>query len=895
MAVAALNSTYDPRKSRCIHHRRNARILTLILSLLVFLTHDVTGQLDNNLLSRKIHLSQTRGTIQFFLEEMTSDHQLYFSYDPGKIPLDKKVNLLLADQNIEQILNRLFTDTDVRFSVFDDLIILSRILKYTVSGFIEDDETGERMIGATIMETNSGMGTVSNNYGFFSLTIPEGIIVLDVSFVGYAIERKSIALNKDTTIVYKLVPGVELDEVVVTSGNLEEQLESSRVSTNRISLKSLEQMPMLLGEVDIMKMMEYLPGVQFGTEASSGIVVRGGNPEQNLILLDGVPIYNSNHAFGLFSVFNSDAIKNLSLIKGGFPARYGGRLSSVIDVRMKEGNMKGLHGNVTIGTVASKFTFEGPLVKERSSFLITARRTYIDLFTPKKDGDIPSFFFYDINAKVNQKLINKDRLFLSFYTGHDRFQEKETYKDFSIQDMETNSAEWGNRTFLMRWNHLFSKKLFSNFSFIYSKYGLGIDLEEKEIARYQNFHAISKYNSGINDISVKLDFDYYPTIHKIKFGLEYFHHTFNPGRLEKTTEEYVIDNGMRYYTPTGNIDEVSRNDIVYAKEFRAFLEDDFAIGNNWVTNIGLHYSGFLVDGKYYTSIEPRVSTGYSFSDKLVLKGAFSRMAQYLHLMTHSGMGLPTDLWLPVTSTIKPQFSNQVTLGLDYRFNDTYKLNFESYYKFLDQIYAYREGVDYLSADNSWQHNIELGVGKSLGMELMLSRNGNNLDGWITYTYSKSDRKFNEVNNGKPFPYKYDRTHQLNTVANYKINPKLSVSATWIYATGMAYTLSTQKYISLFGLYDWNVASGDQTDYIDVLEERNNARMPDYHRMDISVSYYKVRKRLDTTWSLSVYNLYNRFNPYLIYWDNDPSDDGKRKQKHVALFSVIPSLSLRIDF
>ena len=880
---------------------RHPRIILITLVSLWILTPDSYCQANRDLLEKQIRLKNTQGTVQEYLYELTEYHQIVFSYDPQVIPLDRHLQGITREQTLGNLLSELFTGLGIRYTVYDGLVILSRLNRYTISGFVEDEESGERLIGANIIVTNSGYGTISNNYGFFSLTLYEGELLLTISYVGYQTEIHRHNLSCDTTILFQLEPGVEIEEVVVTSSGIKEELKSSSISVNRISVKSLETLPSLLGEGDVMKMMEFLPGVQFGSEASSGIVVRGGSPEQNLILLDGVPIYNSNHAFGLFSVFNSDAIKTVSLIKGGFPARYGGRLSSVIDVRMKEGNSKGFHGNVNIGTIASKFTIEGPIMKNRSSFLLSARRTYVDLLIPKSNAefeDIPGFYFYDINAKINTRLTDKDRVFLSFYTGHDQFSEVEEFSgnNGAIFDNEENRADWGNRTLLARWNHIYSRKLFSNLSLLYSDYGLVIDISEEEGENNEFISSSIIYNSGIKDLSMKLDFDYYPVpSHAMKFGLNYFYHTFNTGVLQKKTEEYFYLDGTKVYTPSGNIDETKRNDPVYANEFRAFLEDDFTVGDKWFTNIGLHFSGFTVKDAFYSSIEPRVSSSYSISDRLAVKVGYSRMKQYLHLMTHSGMGLPTDLWLPVTSNVKPQYSNQYTLGMVSHLSETYKLNIETYYKSLHQIYAYKEGADYLAADNSWESNIEMGTGTSYGIEFMLSKILGKLGGWVSYTYSKTDREFEEVNGGEPFPYKYDRTHQVNFVSSYSFNKKLSLSATWIYATGMAYTLSTEKYIALFGIYNWNTPPDNSGQYVDVLDSRNNERMPDYHRLDLSLSYRKKYKKLSTVLNFSIYNVYNRFNPYLIYWDEDMSDQMKRKQKQVALFTVIPALSFRIDF
>ncbi len=435
--------------------QKRFKLLIFVILTASFICHNTLGQIGEILLDRQINLTKSEGTIQEILTELTKHHQINLSYDPGIIPLQKQVTLTSRKQSLALILIQLFSGTEIKFTEYDDLIILSKLKKYTASGFIEAKETGERLIGATIFEYHSQKGTVSNNYGFFSLTVTEGEVILTASYVGYEFDSLKFILEKDTSIIIRLIPGAKIEEVSITSQYLRREINSSDISINKITISSINNLPTLLGEGDVLKTMQFLPGIQYGSEASSGLVVRGGSPEQNLILLDGVPIYNSNHAFGLFSVFNSDAIKNLSIIKGGFPARFGGRLSFVIDVRMKEGSTKSYHGSFTLGTIASKFNLEGPIIKDQSSFMITARRTYVNLFLPKsfkEDSNIPGFYFYDINSKVNYQLTKKDRLYLSFYLGHDHFIEEErfTNDDGSYTDNENAMADWGNRIFLIR-------------------------------------------------------------------------------------------------------------------------------------------------------------------------------------------------------------------------------------------------------------------------------------------------------------------------------------------------------------------------------------------------------------------------------------------------------------
>ncbi len=869
-----------------------------ILLMLFLLSGNASAQDKDTILKIPIQLSTNQGTIHEIINELMNTHHVNFSYDPKIIPHEKQITLEITNQNLEGILSQAFKGTDVKFTAMEDIIVLSKRKKYTISGFIEDEKSGERMIGASIIEYPSQRGTVSNNYGFFSRTTMEGEVIIHISYVGYTSLTEKFDLKRDTAIIWKLSPGMEIAEVKISANGLENKLNNSEVGVENINMRSISTLPSLMGEGDIMRVMQYLPGIQFGTEASTGLVVRGGSPEQNLILLDGIPVYNSNHAFGLFSVFNSDAIKNLKLYKGGFPARYGGRLSSVIDVRMKEGNMKKIQGSVNIGLIASKITLEGPLLRDKVSFIISARRTYIDLFLPETgDSDIPGFHFYDINSKINYKLSQKDRLYLSFYLGNDEFTEQEKYNDpyTTYKDRECNLAVWGNKTSLLRWNHIYSSKLFSNLSLLFSEYGLKIKVDEKEKSYYDYKYEATIYNSGITDLSANLDFDYYlnPS-NDIKFGMNYIYHSFNPGKLHKISEEYYYTAEGKIYPPTGNIDDKSSNDPIYAHEFRTFIENDFTLRGWLYANLGVHYSGFLVQGKYYSSLEPRISVSFPLTNDLTIEGAYSRMRQYIHLLTHSSMGLPTDLWLPVTPEVKPQYSNQYSFGLTYSRNAMYELNMEGYFKSLHQIYAYKEGVDYLSTDNSWERNIELGSGRSYGIACTLRKQIGKLSGWFSYAYSKTDRQFEEVNFGKSFPYKYDRRNQVNTVAKYAFTENFSVNATWIYATGMAYSLSTAKYSSLFNLYNWN-APDNPASYIDVYENRNNKRMPAYHRLDISVEHFKQRKRIARTWNLTVYNVYGRFNPYLIYWDEDKIDYGTRKIKQVALFSVVPSISCRIEF
>ncbi len=769
--------------------------------------------------------------------------------------------------------------------------------KYCIHGYLEDGVTGERLIGATVYDTVSRLGTVTNNYGFFSLTLPQSKVVVEFSYIGYQLHTMASDLTGDTTISIQLVPGIGLNEVEVVARTWNNKLRSSGISMDRMSINTISQIPAVLGEVDVMKALEFLPGVQLGSEMSTGINVRGGSPEQNLILLDGVPVYNVNHAFGLFSVFNPDAIKSVTLIKGGFPARYGGRLSSVVDIRMREGNMQALHGSLTLGLISSKLTMEGPIIKNKTSFLISARRTYADyilkLFNDPEEG-FPSFFFYDINAKINHIINDNNRLYFSIYTGNDRFKfdEEEDLGEYSSvgYDREDFNLKWGNITSLLRWNHVYNNKLFSNLTVLFSKYRMSISVNEYRKIRTAYNNSMIDYFSGIQDYAIKLDYDYYPwSSHDIKFGAEYAYHKFDPGELSRVMESYYATPlGERVYDPFGNASITGSNDPIYASEIRAYIEDDFSPLNRIKINTGVHLSGFFVDQTFYASFEPRFSMNYSIQGNLSLKAAYSRMQQYIHLMTYSNLGLPTDLWLPVTSKVKPQYSDQYTLGMVYQLNEMFQLNVEGYYKTLNRIYAYKEGADYLSVNNVWQDNIEIGRGWSYGAEMQLNKDLGKLTGWLSYTYSKTRRQFSHINNGDPFPYKYDRTHQINLVMQYQLSKSISINTAWVYASGAAYSLASLKYTSMFNIFNWNSPNyGEDYSDISYYESRNNHRMPDYHRLDISMMWVKHKKTTKTV-IIGVYNVYNRFNPFMMYLDND-------RIKMVALYSVIPSINFKLDF
>ncbi|MBC6427241.1 MAG: TonB-dependent receptor plug domain-containing protein [Ekhidna sp.] len=762
------------------------------------------------------------------------------------------------------------------------LVIFSQ-LRYTTSGFVKDSETGEDLIGATILDTRSGLGTIANTYGFFSLTLAQDSVNLRVSYVGYANYEESIYLSRNIKKEIDLKPGQLLQEVVVTaSENVELSPQMSVVS---VPMKQIQTAPMLMGEVDVMKTLQLLPGIQGGNEGTSGVYVRGGGPDQNLILIDGVPVYNVNHLFGFFSVFNADAINNVNVIKGGFPARYGGRLSSIIDLSMKEGNNQKMGGTASIGLISSRFTIEGPIKNENTSFIFSARRTYLDLIarpiiksSSGGDDDLV-YFFQDLNAKINHRFSDKDRIYCSFYGGKDKFYFK--YRSMNSDDLpeeEEGGLDWGNVIGAIRWNHLFSQKLFANITGTYSTFNFDIFQKYDEQTRDIN-NEIERdreeinYNSGIEDLALKVDFDFLPSpAHSIKFGSSIINHTFSPGAFGYKSE---LEQDTTYGATK-----------ISAVEVSSYLEDDIRLGKKIALNVGVHLAGFNVRSKWYNSVQPRLSARYLLSGNSSIKASYSEMTQFIHLLTNSGTGLPTDLWVPATDDVKPQQSWQVALGYAKTMGD-YEVSLEGYYKEMKSLISYLNGATYFNTDDNWEEKITSGDGDSHGVEFLIQKKSGTLTGWIGYTWSKTMRQFEELNNGDPFPYRYDRRHDVSLVAAYDINERISVSGNWVYGTGNAITLPNTSFPRFypFGfnfLADSFESSSESNKYF---ENRNDFRMRSYHRLDLGISFKKPKKNGERIWSLGFYNAYNRRNPFFV----EVAYDEKAQKDVVKQFSLLPTI------
>lgn len=785
--------------------------------------------------------------------------------------------------------------------------------KVTISGTVVDEKTREQLIQASVLDLNSGKGTVTNYYGFYSLTLTSTTqsAKLLVSYVGYMPVEIMVPLTKDTVLNVGLTANVTLTEVVVSSNSPRQTVENTQMSTLSLSIQQAKQLPTLFGEVDILKSLQLMPGVSGGTEGTAGIYVRGGGPDQNMFLLDGVPVYNVSHVLGLFSVFNADAIKNVDLLKGGFPSRYGGRLSSIVDIRLREGNMNEYHGNVSVGLISSKFMLEGPIVKNKGSFIISARRTYVDMFmlpfiaqynVSNQNNNIDiDLYFYDLNAKLNYRFSDNDRLYLSVYSGRDAFGVEYTGMGKYGETIETEGGSmqreysyenklgfkfwWGNITTSMRWNHVFSPKLFSNTTFTFTdyKFETGMNFSDKQElpeGGYDKNEIGLTYFSNIRDLGAKIDFDYIPsTNHYVRFGGNATRHFYTPGAAVLQFKSSLID--AKIDTTIGNVE-------IPATEFVLYAEDDWDISNRFKANVGVHASVFTNGETFYHSVQPRVSLRYKVAREVSVKASFVNMTQYLNLLTNSFGNMPTDLWVPSTKRVKPQEAWQAALGGAWAINDQYEFTTELYYKKMHNLVEYKEGETFLMIETDWESKVTQGDGEAYGLELFLNRSLGDFTGWIGYTLSWSNRTFALLNKGETFPFKYDRRHDLSLVGSYKLNKHWDFNGVFVLYTGNAYTLYDQKVPRLI-----SEEMGDYYYYenglptINTFETRNSYRMDLYHRLDLSANYTFAGKKYTHIISAGGYNMYFKKNPTFVYPYEEYSYSLNRPVFGVRKFSLLP--------
>lgn len=759
-------------------------------------------------------------------------------------------------------------------------ILPAQSKRVTISGNVVDASNGEDLIGVNIYIPELKAGTATNSYGFYSLSVPPGTYLIEYSYMGYEMEEVSVTLTKDIQQNIRLKDAANvLNEVVVSGERRNINITRAEMSVEKLTAKTIKRIPAMMGEVDVIKALQLLPGIQSVSEGSSSFSVRGGGHDQNLILLDEATIYSASHLMGFFSVFNNDVVKDVQLYKGDIPAVYGGRLSSLMDVRTKDGNNQRFSGTGGVGTISSRLTLEGPLFSDKASFIVAGRRTYADIFLPlaKNEGIRDSrLYFYDLNAKVNYRINPNNRVFLSGYLGRDRFAH-------SVAEMN-----FGNKTFTARWNHIFSPKLFSNFTFIGSFYDyyLGTTLNET-IAQ--------DWESGLQDLGAKVDFSYHINpANTMKFGYDFTHHTFSPGKgggidNSKIAEipfpqKFAIDHALYVSNETTLFDKLT---LRYGLRFSAFqnLGNDsleYVLDNYQVVDSAIYRKGKV----YHTQsrLEPRLGINYAFNDRQALKASYSRTAQYIQLASNSSAGSPLDLWFQASKNVKPQMSDQFAIGYFHNFaDDMYESSVEVYYKHLTNVVDFKDRAALL-VNQHIEKELRFGIGKAFGAEFLVRKNRGDLTGWVSYTYARSFRRIDEVNSGDWYRSPNDRPHNISIVVNYDITPKWSVGGNWVYSTGMPVTYPVGRY-EIEGVY------------VPIYSKRNEYRYPDYHRLDLSVTWKlsEPQKRFQHELNFSLYNAYGRKNPWTVYFLQEEERPEVTYGEMLYLFSFVPSITWNFSF
>jgi hypothetical protein len=746
---------------------------------------------------------------------------------------------------------------------------------FVLSGTVNDKKNGESIINATVRQIENGSaGAVTNEYGYYSLTLPEGRHTLVFAYIGYADDTVRLTLDKNTKRNVTLSSAAKaLKEVVVTSRSKNDNVTNAQMGVDKLSIGEIKDIPVLFGEKDVMKTIQLLPGIKPAGEGNSGFYVRGGTAGQNLILLDEAPVYNPSHLLGFFSTFNSDAIKDASIYKGGMPAQYGGRLASVLDLKMNDGNNQNYGVSGSIGLISSKINVEGPIKKDKSSFLLSARRTYADAFLKlSKDSTYNDnkLNFYDVNGKINYKVSDKDKLYLSAYTGQDNLA---FGKGFGL--------DWGNQIGTLRWNHLISDKLFSNTSVVYSDYKYNIRLNMGNVN--------AKLHSEIRDWNVKEEIELFASPGtSYRFGLNSIYHTTTPGEITGTStaklqDRYSWENAV-YMSNKWKVNE--RLNIDYGVRLSAFSVlgggDFYNVNSNLEIIDTTHYDKNEIVKTYFVP-EPRISASYSLNENSSVKASYARNTQYLHLMSNSTSSDPTDKWVATNNVIKPEIADQVSAGYFKNLKDNqYEFSIEGYYKNLQNQIDYRDGAEVV-AEDAIETQLMFGKGRAYGAELMLKKKTGNFTGWVSYTLSRSEKQIDHINNSEWYPTRQDRTHDLSIVGIYNLSKKWTVSGTWVFYTGDAVTFPSGKY----GL-------DDQTHLL--YTERNGYRMPAYHRLDLGATCkLRERKHFSSELTFSLYNAYGRQNAYEITFRDNKTDPSTTEAVQTSLFRWIPSVSYNFKF
>lgn len=862
-------------------------------------------------------------TLKTTLDTISEKKNVSFIYDASIKPKLESltVSRIPDDSDLSDVLDKIFSGTGITWQRRGGNIILKaeqqppRRRMVTISGHITDAASSETLIGAGVMlqdDSDKMTGAATNEYGFYTISVPPGIYRLKCAHLGYDAVDMEIRLLRDTIVNHSLNSNAELDAARIVSRK-DAGIQSALPGALEVPTLQLRSTPSLLGEADLIKALQLLPGIQGGIEGFSGLHVRGGGPEENLILLDGVPMYNMDHMLGLFSIFQPEAVKDVTLYKGTFPARYGGRISSILDIRTNDGNMKETHGSFTIGVLNDKFHLEGPIIKDKLSYSLSARGLHSIIAEPflrlfLKEVYL-NYYYYDLNGKLTWKISDRDKLFLGVYHGKDNagysrstnhHEERPGAPGETVvndrKEKNDLSLNWGSTVASLRWNHIFHGSLFSNSTVFYNRYNMKAGLANKLDNTVNDYSTTKRWNidylSGISDMGAKIDFDWTPQpSNMVKFGAEYIFHVFRP-------EIYTATVGSNAIEKWENKGEMSK--VYYGHEASLYIEDNISIGQLLTFNPGARLTWFNTQGQSYWSLQPRAALKIDAGAGFSFKGGYSHMSQYVHLLSSTIMPLPLDIWVPITKDIKPVTSDQFSLGTYYDGLRGWEFSLEGYYKKMDNLLAFKEGVMFLANTSGWENQVDIGQGRAMGLELFVRKTTGRTTGWVSYTLSKSERVFPDgsINLGRPYPYKYDRRHALDIVVNHKFSDRVDISASWVFASGGWMTVPMRETRVLLPdaeyIYDSSVnySSG-----------RNNYNLPPSHRLNLGVNLRRPTKRGgESVWNFSLYNAYNAMNPNFIFYNYSTYDNPEETVERdvvfltkVTVLPILPAFSYTLTF